>query len=367
MNVLIVGHKGFIGQNLFYQLKDNKKFNISLLEKNSSQADIEDKVCKAELIFLIFGINKQKLPNVRFEDNYLFTKKICAVLKDNNKKTNIIFTSSIQANQNNSYGKSKIKAEKILLQYKKETKSQVLIYRLPNIFGKWSRPYYNSVVATFCFNIARNKKINVSRDNKIIKLFYIDDLIKDFINKIKLKKWNSYVKIKNTHNISLLKLANLIRSFDNKDNTFLTDNVSKDFIKKIYSTYVSFLPINKFNYKLKDYSDNRGSFVEFLRNEQFGQFSYFSICPKKTRGNHFHHTKIEKFIVIAGKAKFNFVNIINKSRFSILANSNENLVINSIPGWAHNIENPGKEMTKILVWCNEILDKDNPDTIFYKI
>jgi UDP-2-acetamido-2,6-beta-L-arabino-hexul-4-ose reductase len=367
MNVLIVGYRGFIGQNLFYKLKENKKINITLLDKNSLEDEIESKVRKAELIFLVFGVNKEKFSTDSFKDNYITTKRICSILKQYNKKTNIIFTSSIQAKQNNSYGKSKLKAERILLQYKKETKSQVLIYRLPNIFGKWSKPNYNSVVATFCFNISRNKKINISNNNKRIKLFYIDDLVKDFINRMKLKKWSTYIEIRNTYSITLLKLANLIRSFNTKDNTSLANDVSKDFVKKIFSTYVSFLPNNKFKYMLKDRSDNRGSFVEFLKNEQFGQFSYFSILPKRTRGNHFHHTKLEKFVVISGKAKFNFVNIKNRSIFSVVVNSSENLVVNSIPGWAHNIENTTNKITKILVWCNEILDKNYPDTYSYKI
>jgi UDP-2-acetamido-2,6-beta-L-arabino-hexul-4-ose reductase len=367
MNVLIVGYKGFIGQNLFYKLKENKKFKILLLEKNSSQLEIEHKVCAAQLIFLIFGVNREKLPNYTFKDNYLLTENICSILLRNRKKTKIIFTSSIQINQNNSYGKSKLRAEKILLEYKKKAKASIIIYRLPNIFGKWSRPFYNSVVATYCFNIVRNQRIFISKNKKMLRLFYIDDLIKNFISKITLKKWKTYVEIKNTYNISLFKLANLIKSFNPKDNTLLPNDVSKDFVKKLFSTYVSFLPSSKFKYKIKSNSDNRGAFVEFLKNDQFGQFSYFSILPKKIRGNHFHHTKIEKFIVVTGKAKFNFVNIINKKKNSILVSSNDNLVINSIPGWAHNIENPGKSITKILVWCNEILSKKNPDTNFYKI
>ena len=367
MNVLIVGSKGFIGQNLFYQLKEDKKFNILLLDKDSSRVDVEDKICKAELIFLTFGVNKEKLPKDRFKNNYIFTEIVCSILKRNNKKTSIIFTSSIQTNQNNAYGRSKLKAEKILLKYKRETNAKVIIYKLPNIFGKWSKPFYNSVVATFCFNIARNKKINISDKNKVIKLFYIDDLINDLISKIGLKKWDTYIEIKNTYNITLLQLANLIRSFNSKDKTILANDISKDLVKKIYSTYQSFLPISKFKYRIKSHSDSRGSFVEFLKNEQFGQFSYFSILPKKIRGNHFHHTKVEKFIVITGKAKFNFINIINNDVFSMIVNSKENLVINSIPGWAHNIENPGKNITKILVWCNELLDRDYPDTNFYKI
>jgi UDP-2-acetamido-2,6-beta-L-arabino-hexul-4-ose reductase len=367
MNVLIVGAKGFIGKNLFFRLKENKMFNILLLDKNSTEDEKEEKISKADLIFLLFGVNKEKLPNYTFKNNYLFTEKLCSILRKNNKKTSIIFASSIQANQNNLYGKSKLKAEKILLEYKKETRAKVIIYRLPNVFGKWSKPLYNSVVATFCFNISRNKKIRISNNNKIIKLLYIDDLIENFINQIRIKKWPNYANIKETHNITLLKLADLIRSFDVKDKTYLPSDVSKCFIKKIFSTYVSFFPKNKFKYKLKRYSDNRGSFIEFLKNEQFGQFSYFSILPKKIRGNHFHHTKLEKFIVISGKVRFNFVNIINKKKFSILSDENKNLVINTVPGWAHNIENVSFKNAKILAWSNEILNKKKTDTFFFKL
>jgi UDP-2-acetamido-2,6-beta-L-arabino-hexul-4-ose reductase len=367
MNVLIIGYKGFVGKNLFYKLKEKKIYSLFTLDKKSSEEEIRNSICKADLIFLLAGINKEILPYIQYKNNYLLTKKICSILEENNKKTRIIFTSSTQVNKNNSYGKSKLKAEKILLKYKKKNKASVIIYRLPNIFGKWSEPYYNSVVATFCFNIARNKKIIITENNKKIKLLYIDDLIEDFMKKIEQKKSNTYVKISKTYDVTLFTLANLIKSFNTKDKTYLINDVSKGFVKKLFSTYISFLPNNKFKYKLKSFSDDRGSFVEFLKNDQIGQLSYFSILPKKIRGNHFHHTKIEKFVVIAGEAKFNFVNIMNNDKFFLLANSNKNLVINSIPGWAHSIENPGKDITRILVWSNEILDKKNPDTNFYKI
>ena len=264
MNVLIIGYKGFIGKNLFYKLKEKKIYSLFTLDKKSSEEEIRNSICKADLIFLIAGINKETLPHNQYKDNYLFTKKICSILEDNNKKTRIIFTSSTQVNKNNSYGKSKLKAEKILLKYKKKNKASVIIYRLPNIFGKWSEPYYNSVVATFCFNIARNKKIIITENNKKIKLLYIDDLIEDFMKKIEQKKSNTYVKISKTYDVTLFKLANLIKSFNTKDKTYLINDVSKGFVKKLFSTYISFLPNNKFKYKLKNFSDDRGSFVEFL-------------------------------------------------------------------------------------------------------
>lgn len=366
MNVLIVGAQGFIGKNLFYHLKEIKKFKISLLDKRSTQNEIENKICMAKIIFLVFGINKEKLPKHSFNDNYIFTEKICSILRKNKKKPSIIFASSIQVDKNNLYGKSKLKAEKILLQYKRKTKAKVLIYRLPNIFGKWSKPYYNSVVATFCYNISRNRKININ-NKKIIKLLYVDDLIRDFINYLRIPKWPTYANIKKVYCISLDKLANLIRSFKIKNKTYLPIDVSKDFVKKLFSTYVSFLPLNQFKYKIRNHFDSRGNFVEFLKNKQFGQFAYFSILPKKIRGNHFHHTKLEKFIVISGKVKFNFRNIISNKNFSIQSDETKNIVINTVPGWAHSIENVSSKVAKLLVWSNEIFDRKKPDTFCYKL
>jgi UDP-2-acetamido-2,6-beta-L-arabino-hexul-4-ose reductase len=162
-------------------------------------------------------------------------------------------------------------------------------------------------------------------------------------------------------------LVSLIRSFKKKDKTYLPNNISNSTIKNLYSTYISFFSKKNFTYKLNKFSDHRGSFSEFLKNTNFGQISFFSILPKQIRGNHYHNTKTEKFVVISGKARFNFVNIISKKRFSILTDENKNLVINTIPGWAHNIENIGAQTTKVLVWSNEILDKKNPDTFFYKV
>ena len=180
-------------------------------------------------------------------------------------------------------------------------------------------------------------------------------------------KKNSFIKIKNVFTITLSNLVNIIKSFSEKEKVYLPTNISNSLIKNLYSTYISFFSKKDFTYNLKKFSDKRGYFSEFLKNLDFGQISFFSILPNKIRGNHYHHTKTEKFLVITGKARFNFINIINKKRFSILTDENANLVVNTIPGWAHNIENIGKKVVKVLVWSNEILDKKNPDTFFYKV
>jgi UDP-2-acetamido-2,6-beta-L-arabino-hexul-4-ose reductase len=368
MNILVTGCDGFIAKNLIKYLFTNPKYNILLINKKSTDKDLYKKLIITDVIFHLAGVNKEIYPKYTYDNNFVFTKKICSFLENNNKKPKIIYASSTQVKLKNSYGKSKLKAENILLNYKKKSGATVFIYRLPNIFGKWSKPYYNSAVATFCYQLYKKKKITISVPNKKISLLYIDDLIFDFLEAIKSYKIkNSFVKIKNVFTITLLNLANVIRSFNIKEKIYLPSNISSSVIKNLYSTYISFFSKKDFTYRLKRFSDKRGYFSEFLKNENFGQVSFFSILPKKFRGNHYHHTKTEKFVVITGKVRFNFINVINKKSFSLLATENSNLVVNTIPGWAHNIENVGSKIAKVLVWANEILDKKNPDTIYYKV
>jgi len=368
MNILITGSHGFIAKNLIVKLSEFKNYNILTLDKKSSKQDIHKKLMKADLIFHLAGVNKENHPKYSYDNNYIFTENICLFLKKNLKKTKIIYASSTQVKLKNAYGESKLKAEKILLNYKKETGAEVSIYRLPNVFGKWSKPYYNSAVATFCYQAYKNKKIIISDPNKKILLLYIDDLISIFLKDIKSgKQENSFIKINNIFFVTLLDLVRIIRSFKKKEKIVLPNDISNSLIKNLYSTYISYFSKKDFKYVLKKFSDKRGYFSEFLKNANFGQISFFSILPKTIRGNHYHNTKTEKFVVITGKVRFNFVNIITKQRFSILTDEKKNLVINTIPGWAHNVENTGNKTAKVLVWANEILDKKNPDTIFYKV
>ena len=366
MNILITGSRGFIAKNLIATLSQFKNYHILTIDKKSSDKDLFRKLNSADIIFHLAGVNKEINPKYLYNNNYKFTKKICSFLECNNKNVKIIYTSSIQAKLKNSYGSSKLKAEKVLLSYKRKTGSDVLIYRLPNVFGKWSKPYYNSAVATFCYQIYRKQKVIISDPNAKISLLYIDDLIFSFIDNIKSKNKNSFIKIEKTFSITLCKLVNLIKDFKKNEKNYLP-NIHNSLIKNLYSTYISFFSKKDFSYKIQNFFDQRGSFSEFLKNTNFGQISYFSILPKQIRGNHYHNTKTEKFLVIAGKVRFNFINIINKKRFYISADDNINLVINTIPGWAHNIENIGNKMAKVLVWANEIFDEKKPDTIFYKV
>jgi UDP-2-acetamido-2,6-beta-L-arabino-hexul-4-ose reductase len=369
MNILITGANGFIGQNLLTHIQSKNKFKITTLEKKDNHKIFVKKILGADIIFHLAGENRSEFKRDFVNNNYNLTKKIIKILEENNKKTKLIFASSIQATKNNTYGISKKNAEQDLIKYKKKN-SNVVIYRLPNIFGKWSKPYYNSVVATFCYQVARNIKIRVFNKKSKISLLYIDDLIIQFLKEINDKKIKKiFVKLNKIYKISLLDLSNLIKNFNNKNKINLINNLQKPFIKKLYSTYISFIPRKDFIYKIKKKIDRRGYFVELLNNENFGQFSFFSILPGKTRGNHYHHTKLEKFVVLEGDVKFKFIDLSTKLKFSAVVREkkNKSIVVNTIPGWAHSIKNIGSNTAKLIVWSNEVFDKKNPDTFSYEL
>lgn len=369
MNILVTGAKGFIGKNLLYHLESQNKFKITTLEKKESYSTFYKKILEADIIFHLAGENRSDFKKDYIENNYNLTKNIIKILDENKKKTKLIFTSSIQAVADNIYGISKRNAEKALIRYKKKN-SNVLICRLPNVFGKWSEPFYNSVVSTFCYQVARKIKLNLFNKNIKITFLYIDDLVQQFLKLINKKiEKKTFLKLNNTYKISLLDLSNLIISFKKKNKINLINNLQNSFVKKLYSTYISFLPKKDFVYSIKKKIDNRGEFTEFLNNDNFGQFSFFTIFPGKIRGNHYHHTKIEKFALLHGKVKFKFIDLSTNVKFSLVVkdSNKRSIVVNTIPGWAHNIENIGTDTAKLVVWSNEVFDKNNPDTFNYKL
>jgi len=370
MNILITGANGFIGKNLYTHIESKNKFKITTLEKKDNYSLFSKKILGADIIFHLAGENRSQVKKDFIENNYNLTKRIIEILEKNNKNTKLIFASSTQAAKNNIYGITKKNAEKELINYKKKN-SNVIIYRLPNIFGKWSKPHYNSVVATFCYQVARNRKISLFNKKSKIALLYIDDLINQFFKKINNKKEKTtFVRLKDIHKIDLLDLSNLIKSFKIKNKISLINGLEKPFIKKLYSTYVSFLPKKNFIYKIKKNVDHRGEFVEFLKSNKLGQLSFLSLLPGKTRGNHYHHTKLEKFAVLQGVVKFSFFDLSTKKRFSFIVKNDKkkrSTVVNTIPGSAHNIENIGSKTAILAVWCNEIYNPKNSDTFFYKI
>ena len=367
MKILITGANGFIGKNLQQKLVE-REHEVLCFTRNSEIDSLKKYIKDIDLIFHLAGENRPEDESQFFENNSKFTKNLCDFLKLEEKKVPIIFSSSTQVLAGNAYGKSKLEAETYLKNLHDKKGNPVIIYRLPNIFGKWSKPNYNSVVATFCHNISHNKKIKIDDEDKFISLFYIDDLLELFINDMN-SSIEGYLKkeIPNTYKITLGELANLISEFSQYDNLAAIGEVGDGFKRALYSTFLSFLDKKDFSYKLDVNKDNRGIFVEVLKTKNSGQFSFLTAKPGITRGQHYHHSKNEKFIVCKGEAEFSFKNLLNDDSFQIKTSGDTPEVVQTIPGWIHNIKNIGNDDLIVLLWANEIFDNNNPDTFFAEV
>lgn len=363
MNITVTGSNGFIAKNFISRVKYEKIKNIFKITKKTKKKNIIFYLKNSEYIFHFAGSNRPKKKSDFNKSNYLFTKTLCNLLKLIDKKPKIIFTSSAQVGKKNFYALSKAKAEKELLQLSKKNGNKIYILRLPNIFGKWSKPNYNSFIATLCHNYINKKKSKLINKNKKFEIIYIDDLINYLIsilkNKVKLSKINK--KFNFSYFTTINQIDKTIKYFNNCRKSFLSD-FSNSLTKKLYSTYLSFLQKKDFSYKLKKFSDDRGDFVEFLKMNSYGQISFFTIKKNKSRGGHFHHTKVEKFLVINGKAKFQMQDLYNNKNYVKILDSKHPQVIESIPGMSHSITNIGNKITKVMLWTNEVYDKKFPDT-----
>ncbi len=368
MNIAITGANGFLGKNLTYRLIEKENIKVNKITRKTKKQELQKILLKSKIIFHFAAVNRSKNKKTFIRDNVEFTRYICDFLKKNNKKNKLIFTSSTQINNKNDYGKSKKLCEKILVNHAKKNKSRVCIFRLPNIFGKWSKPNYNSVVSTFCNNIARNKKIYISDPKKEVNLVYVDDVIDNFIQIINkdLIKNKIFREVSPVRKISLNKLFITISNFEKSRKKYFINDLNDPFNKKLYSTFISYLPKNKFTYSLDAKKDKRGSFIEFLKNDNIGQISVFVAKKNVTRGKHFHHTKVEKFLVVKGNAKFKLKNMATKEAVEFKLSHANPKVIESIPGWTHYIKNVGNDDLIVLLWSNEVFNVKKPDTIYHE-
>lgn len=370
MKVLITGARGFIGKNLSCVLKQEGKHELLEFDLDHSLDDLDSFLKEADFIVHLAGVNRPKDVNDFSKGNYDFTRYITQKLKDFNKNTDIIISSSIQAQLDNPYGISKREAEDVIFDYGKETGAKTYVYRLPNVFGKFSRPNYNSAVATFCYNVARDIDIVVNDENYMMTLVYIDDVVKEFVRAIggaaNLKE-DGFSYVESYYQEKLGVIANLIKSFKKSREDLSLPDLDKAFVKKLYSTYLSFLPEDGFSYPLKMNVDNRGSFTEFIRTGDRGQFSVNISKAGITKGNHWHHTKNEKFLVVYGKGVIRFRHIFSQEILEYFVSGDKLEVVDIPPGYTHNIENLGDGDMVTLMWANESFDKDNPDTFYEEV
>jgi UDP-2-acetamido-2,6-beta-L-arabino-hexul-4-ose reductase len=368
MRLLVTGSNGFIGKNLVVHLNELKGYSIETFSRENTIGELPDLVERADFIIHLAGENRAEDVSEFRINNAELTQSICDEIRSLSRKIPIIFASSVQAEYANPYGESKRNAEVALEKLAIETKNPVFIYRLPGVFGKWSKPNYNSVVATFCHNIAQDLPIQINDQLEELTLVYIDDLVAEFIDSIQNKnKSNLKLSVQPEYRISLGKLAEQIKNFRNSRSTLILENVGSGLTRALYSTYVSYLLPDKFSYSVPAYNDERGTFSEILKTQKNGQFSFFSAYPGVTRGGHYHHSKTEKFMVVKGTACFRFRNVATNENYEITTNSNNPTIVDTIPGWTHNITNIGNEELIVMLWANEIFDRNNPDTILCEV
>ncbi|CNI50120.1 ADP-glyceromanno-heptose 6-epimerase [Yersinia intermedia] len=365
--ILVTGASGFIAKNLIVRLNE-ENYDVVKFERGDNISSLDGVIQDIDFIFHLAGINRPENITEFKIGNADFTLELVEKLKSSRKKIPILFTSSIQTAQNNEYGISKLEAENHLLNLSKNSNNSVLIYRLPNVFGKWCKPNYNSVIATFCHNIANEIPIDINNKASKLELVYIDDVIDEFIANLSTSnKPTGYYDIPIRYHSTVGDVADILRGFETNRSTLIINSVGKGFIRALYSTYLSYLPPDKFSYEIPVYEDNRGKFAEVLKTLEQGQFSFFTALPGVTRGGHYHHSKNEKFIVLAGKALFAFRNIITNEFKEEMVSAGEIRVVETVPGWAHNIKNVGSTELVVMLWANEIFDREKPDTIPWEI
>lgn len=369
MKILVTGANGFVGKNLIAELKNKGYEDILKYSRDTDHSLLEAYTKECEFIFHLAGVNRPVDENEFMEGNYGFTSELLELLKKHNNKSPILSTSSIQAEKDNPYGRSKRAGEDLLFKYGKQTGVKVYVYRLPNLFGKWSKPNYNTVVATYCHNISRNLDIQVNNPEAELTLCYIDDVLDEFLRALEgiPSKQDDICLVEITHQIKLGKLAEIIGSFKESRVNLSIPNMEDDLTRKLYSTYLSFLPEDNFSYDLKMNCDHRGSFTEFIRTPDRGQVSVNVSKPGITKGNHWHHTKNEKFLVVSGKGLVRFRKINTDEIIQYEVNSEKLEVVDIPTGYTHSIVNIGDNDLVTVMWVNESFDPEKPDTHFLEV
>lgn len=368
MRIVVTGSDGFIGKNLKVRLAELGHTDVVEITRTTPSSSLTDAVASADFIFHLAGTNRPKDAAEFSTGNAGFTRTLCDALVQAKRVIPIAYASSTQAALDNPYGKSKRDAENELFRYARESGAVVHIFRLTNVFGKWARPNYNSAVATFCHNITRGLPITINDPLAPLNLAYVDDVVAAFTGLLDTQQAESgFAEVSPVYSTSVGAVADMLRGFSNSRNSLITPPVGNGLMRALHATYLSHLPENVFAYTVPVHADPRGEFVEMLKTEDSGQFSYFTAHPGITRGEHYHHTKTEKFLVIRGTAHFGFRNIDTGKTFECVTRGGEAKIVETIPGWAHNVTNVGDDELIVMLWANEIFDRSKPDTIAMKV
>jgi UDP-2-acetamido-2,6-beta-L-arabino-hexul-4-ose reductase len=366
MKVLVTGAKGFVGKNLCSALRERKDVLLFEFDVDNSGEELKEFLAKADVIFHLAGVNRPQSVEEFKTGNIGFTGELCNTLKSLGRSPKVILTSSIQAERDNPYGASKLGAEGELGSYCAATGGEGVVYRLKNLFGKWCRPNYNSVTATFCNNIAKGQPIQVSDPACEIELTYIDDVVAAFLGELGSapRPGFRFAKELKSTRISLGDLSGMITGFKRHRETLVLPDYGSEFVRALYATYLTYLEPSDYGYGLDIKSDERGSLAEFIKSPHFGQIFISRTRPGITRGNHYHHTKTEKFMVVEGSGTIRLRNIFSGEVLEFPVRGEEYRVVDIPPGYTHSIENTGSSEMVTLFWASEQFNPGNPDTFF---
>ena len=368
--ILITGANGFVGKNLQLHLSERKDVQVRCFTRANTVDELPALLNGADFVFHLAGVNRPQDPAAFVVGNAGLTQALCTALAQvattTGRKVPVVFASSIQAAQDNAYGQSKRAAEVALFALQHEYGVPVHVFRLPNVFGKWARPNYNSAVATFCHNTARGLPITVNDPAASLTLVYVDDVVQRFIHLLDgadaALDAAGFATVAPQYSTTVGALAAQIQAFKESRNNLVTERVGTGLVRALYSTYVSYLPVEEFAYTVPQHGDARGVFVEMLKTPDCGQFSYFTAHPGITRGGHYHHSKTEKFLVIKGCARFKFRHMHTGETHTLDTSGEQAQVVETVPGWTHDITNIGSDELVVMLWANEIFDRERPDT-----
>lgn len=366
MKVLITGTNGFVAKNLQLHLAERKDVQVVCFTRADDLDQLPALVQGVDFVFHLAGVNRPQDPAEFAAGNTQLTQLVCEALVATKRRVPLLLASSTQAWQDNPYGRSKLAAEDAVRAYGTITGAAVHIIRLPNVFGKWCKPNYNSAVATFCHNIARGLPIQVNDPAAPVTLVYVDDLVERFVQLMDgadaALDSDGFGTVAPQYSTTVGELARQIQAFKDSRTTLMTERVGTGLVRALYSTYVSYLPAEAVSYTVPQHADARGVFVEMLKTPDCGQFSYFTAHPGVTRGGHYHHSKTEKFLVIRGQARFKFRHMQTGETHELLTSGDKAEVVETVPGWTHDITNIGTDEMIVMLWANEVFDRARPDT-----
>lgn len=368
--VLVTGAKGFIGQNLCVALRERKDLELLEADLDTPAEVFEAYVAKADLIYHLAGVNRPKDLSEFTTGNAGTAELLVQLALESGRAPAVVLSSSVQAALDNPYGLSKREAERIVMDYADRSGAKAYIYRLQNAFGKWSRPFYNSVVSTFCYQAAHGQEFRIDDPTKVVEFVYVDDIVRSFVgilDDLEPVRRGGFCVVESSYPVSLGQLAEKLTRFVASRRDCVLPELSDVFEKKLYSTYLSYLEPEAFAYPAEKKADARGYLFELIKSPHAGQIFVSRTLPGITRGNHYHHTKVEKFCVVDGRARIAFRHIASGERISLEVEGEDCRVVDIPPGWTHNITNIGERDLITLFWANEIFDAQNPDTIYAEV